>query len=78
MPAPEVETALMALPDDFRAAVVLVDMEELTYEEAARVLDCPVGTVRSRLYRARRQLFAALGDHARRAGYAAAGRGQGS
>lgn len=72
MPTPEVESALMALPDDFRSAVVLVDMEELTYEEAARVLACPIGTVRSRLYRARRLLFDALRDHARRAGYAAA------
>lgn len=73
VPAPEVESALMALPPDFRATVVLIDMEELTYEEAARALDCPVGTVRSRLYRARRQLFDALRDHARRSGYAAAG-----
>lgn len=72
MPAPEVESALTALPHDFRSVVVLVDMEELTYEDAARVLECPVGTVRSRLYRARRLLFDALRDHARRAGYVTA------
>lgn len=73
MPAPDVEAALAALPEVFRTVVVLVDMEELTYDEAARVLDCPVGTVRSRLSRARKLLFGALRDHARRAGYAAAG-----
>lgn len=68
-PTPEVEAALATLPDEFRAAIVLVDIEELSYEEAARVLACPVGTVRSRLARGRRQLYAALADHARRSGY---------
>ncbi len=69
VPTPEVEAALGGLPDVFREAVVLVDLEELTYEEAARVLDCPIGTLRSRLFRARRLLFDALYDHAVRAGY---------
>ena len=68
-PTPEIEAALAGLPDDFRAAVVLVDIEELSYEEAAQALGCPVGTVRSRLSRARRLLFEALEVHARRAGY---------
>ncbi len=68
-PAPAVEAALAALPEEFRAAVVLVDVEELSYEEASRALQCPIGTVRSRLFRARRLLFAALHDHAQRAGY---------
>lgn len=71
--APDVAAALASLPEAFRSAVVLVDMEDLTYEEAARVLDCPVGTVRSRLYRARRLLYNALLHHARRAGYVTAG-----
>jgi RNA polymerase sigma-70 factor (ECF subfamily) len=44
--------------------VLLVDVEELTYEEAAEALGCPVGTVRSRLARGRRMLYAALVDHA--------------
>ena len=57
---PAVREALDALPDDFRAAVVLVDVEELSYEEAAVVMDCAVGTVRSRLFRARRLLAASL------------------
>jgi RNA polymerase sigma-70 factor (ECF subfamily) len=47
----------------------MVDVEELTYEEAARALDCPVGTVRSRLFRARKLLFTSLEARARRDGY---------
>jgi RNA polymerase sigma-70 factor (ECF subfamily) len=65
----EVESALRALPEAFRAAVLLVDVEQLSYDEAATVLECPVGTLRSRLFRGRRLLFAALQDYARRAGY---------
>lgn len=49
----EVESALKALPEDFRTAVLLVDVEELSYQEAAAVLKIPIGTVRSRLSRAR-------------------------
>jgi RNA polymerase sigma factor (sigma-70 family) len=49
-------TALARLSPEFRAAVVLCYGQELSYEEAAQVLRCPVGTVRSRLHRARRQL----------------------
>lgn len=64
----EVAEALAALPEDFRSAVVLVDLQELTYEESARVLDCPVGTVRSRLSRGRRLLAASLGGYARERG----------
>ena len=65
----EIEAALRALPDAFRAAVLLVDVQELSYEEAATVLGCPVGTVQSRLFRGRRLLFAALEVYARDAGY---------
>jgi RNA polymerase sigma-70 factor (ECF subfamily) len=65
----EVEAAFARLPDGFQAILLLVDVEELTYEEAAVALSCPVGTVRSRLFRARKLLAAALEDHARRAGY---------
>lgn len=54
--AADVESALAELPDDFRAAIVLVDVEGLSYDDAAAVLDCPVGTVRSRLFRARKHL----------------------
>lgn len=65
----EVERALRALPETFRAAVLLVDVEELSYEEAAAALQCPVGTVQSRVHRGRRMLHAALTEYARRAGY---------
>ena len=66
---PEVDDALGKLPEDFRAAVLLVDVEELSYEEAATVLACPVGTLRSRLSRARRMLFTELRDYARTRGF---------
>jgi len=68
--SPEVDGALKDLPEEYRAAVLLVDVEELTYEEASEVLGCPVGTVRSRLHRARKLLFVALHDYARRTGVA--------
>mgnify|MGYP001559735400 CR=1 FL=1 len=62
--SPEVDQALSRLPEEFRAAVLFVDLDGLSYDEAAVVLACPVGTVRSRLYRGRKLLFAALQDHA--------------
>lgn len=65
---PEVNRALAKLPEDFRSAVLLVDVEEFTYEEAAAALECPVGTLRSRLFRARRMLFLELHDYARKMG----------
>lgn len=60
--------ALQALPEPFRDAVTLVDLNDQSYEEASRVLGVPVGTVRSRLFRARRLMQEALLDHARDAG----------
>ena len=65
----EVEAALRALPEAFRAVVLLVDVQDMSYEEAAAVLACPVGTVQSRLHRGRRLLFAALEQYARQAGH---------
>jgi len=59
----DVEAALARLPDDFRSAVLLVDVEELSYEEAAEILTCPVGTVRSRLYRGRKLLAEQLREY---------------
>jgi RNA polymerase sigma-70 factor (ECF subfamily) len=61
---PEVEKALKGLPEEFRTAIVLVDIDELTYEEAAQIMECPIGTVRSRLCRGRRMLQLALRDYA--------------
>lgn len=65
----EIGDALQALPEEYRSTLVLVDIEELTYEEAAAVLGCPIGTVRSRLSRARRLLRAALTAYAQEHGY---------
>jgi RNA polymerase sigma-70 factor (ECF subfamily) len=65
-----VTAALKRLPEPFRTAVLAVDLEGLTYEEAAAALDCPIGTVRSRLARARRRLAAELAGFARRRGLA--------
>jgi RNA polymerase sigma-70 factor, ECF subfamily len=66
--APEVERALKALPEEFRIAVILVDIDDLTYEEAAQIIGCPLGTVRSRLSRGRRMLQVALRNYAREKG----------
>lgn len=67
--APAIARALDALPEVYRSAVVLVDVQDASYEEAAAILRVPVGTVRSRLFRARRLLQAALVEHARDAGF---------
>lgn len=56
----EVRAAIDALPSLFRDVIVLVDVEGLTYEEAAKVLECATGTVKSRLYRGRNMLKAGL------------------
>lgn len=60
----EIENALKQLPEEFRTAIILVDIEELTYEEAAQVMGCPVGTIRSRVSRGRRMLQVRLRDYA--------------
>src|SRR5690606_10796999 len=60
----EVLAALDALPDDFREVVVLSDLEGLPYAEVAEALDIPIGTVKSRLFRARRILQGRLRRYA--------------
>jgi RNA polymerase sigma-70 factor (ECF subfamily) len=72
----EIERALAQLPEEYRVTVLLVDVEELSYEEAATVLQCPIGTIRSRLARARKMLAASLREHAKRAGYVRATGGE--
>lgn len=62
----DVQAALDALPPDFRAAVVLCDIEGLTYEEVAETLGIKLGTVRSRIHRGRAQLREALAHRAPR------------
>ena len=65
----EVDQALKQLPESFRLAVLLVDVEEMSYEEAAAILSCPIGTLRSRLFRARKLLFLELQPYAQKKGY---------
>ena len=60
----DVVHALQALPAEFRLAVLLCDVEEFSYKEIAEILDVPVGTVMSRLYRGRRLLQKALASYA--------------
>jgi RNA polymerase sigma-70 factor (ECF subfamily) len=55
-----VRQAVVSLPTAYREVVVLCDLQEMDYQDAARALDCPVGTVRSRLHRARTMLMAKL------------------
>jgi RNA polymerase sigma-70 factor (ECF subfamily) len=56
----QVREAVLDLPAEFREAVVLCELEELSYEEAANVCGCPIGTIRSRLHRGRALLLAKL------------------
>lgn len=65
MTADEIMAAIQALPEDYRGVAVLYFVEDLTYEEIAAALDCPVGTVRSRLHRGRKLLQKALWTIAR-------------
>lgn len=64
----EISKALDELPTEFRLAVVLSDVEDLSYKEISDVMGCPIGTVMSRLYRGRRMLKARLYEHARSLG----------
>jgi RNA polymerase sigma-70 factor (ECF subfamily) len=68
----DVKAALDSLPDPFREVVVLADVEGFSYREIAEMLGIPIGTVMSRLHRARRRLQVALWEYARRARYARA------
>jgi RNA polymerase sigma-70 factor (ECF subfamily) len=64
----EVARALDELPDDFRLAVLLSDVEDFSYKEIADIMGCPIGTVMSRLHRGRRLLQGSLGEQARAMG----------
>jgi len=66
----EVTSAINSLPLDFRTVILLCDIEGFTYEEIASIIDVPIGTVRSRLFRARNLLKEKLTDYARKFGYA--------
>lgn len=65
----DVSSALESLPEEFRTVVILCDIEGFTYEEIADFVECPIGTVRSRLHRGRKMLRAKLLDYAMDRGY---------
>lgn len=60
-----VKEAIEGLPEDFRKAVIMADVEDKSYKEIAEAMDCPIGTVMSRLYRGRKLLREQLGDYAK-------------
>ncbi len=65
----EVTIAINSLPIDFRTVVLLCDVEGFTYEEISKIIDVPIGTVRSRLFRARNMLKEKLRTYADKMGY---------
>jgi RNA polymerase sigma-70 factor, ECF subfamily len=68
LPDSDVKEALSQLPEDFRLAVYLADVEGFPYKEIAEIMETPIGTVMSRLHRGRRQLRSMLTDYARERG----------
>ena len=69
LPNTVIENALAQIPDDFRTAVYLADVEGFAYKEIAEIMNVPVGTVMSRLHRGRKLLRVLLADYARENGY---------
>ncbi|MBI1757815.1 MAG: sigma-70 family RNA polymerase sigma factor [Actinobacteria bacterium] len=73
LPDADVKEALQKLPEDFRLAVYLADVEGFSYKEIADIMETPIGTVMSRLHRGRRGLQRLLADYARERGLVRAG-----
>jgi RNA polymerase sigma-70 factor (ECF subfamily) len=65
----EITNAINALPVDYRLIILLCDIEDFKYDEIAKIIDVPIGTVRSRLHRARNMLKEKLKDYAEKRGY---------
>jgi RNA polymerase sigma-70 factor (ECF subfamily) len=65
----EVTIAINSLPLDFKTVLLLSDVEGFTYEEIAKIIEVPIGTVRSRLFRARNMLKDKLKNYAQKKGY---------
>ena len=64
-----IKGALEALPDDFRMVILLSIVEGFSYKEISKIVNCPVGTVMSRIYRGRKMLKEKLGGYAKKYGY---------
>ena len=65
----DIKRALEALPDDFRMVILLSTVEGFSYKEISEIVNCPVGTIMSRIYRGRKMLKEKLADYAKKYGY---------
>lgn len=65
----EVKSALDNLPEEFKTVILLSDVDGFSYKEIADIINCPIGTVMSRLYRGRKMLYKNLAEYAKEKGY---------